>query len=59
MQCKDCNVFEGTEGIMGVCKKHKPDRVVTTTGVGVEQSSEIVNGWPVVNGERQTCGDFE
>jgi len=57
-QCKTCNVYH-IEGNHAVCKKKRPDRVVKIHSVGVEQSSEIVNGWPVVDGEADSCGDFE
>lgn len=58
-KCKECNVFEATEGTKGVCKKAKIQRVVTEHSHGSESTAEIVNGWPVTDGENQACGDLE
>lgn len=57
--CVECNAYVVIDGSTGKCKKRKPERHMDTHSVGVESSTDIVNGWPVVNGAESACGDFE
>ena len=57
--CNECNAYEAIDGSTGKCKKAKAERHMSLQSVGVESSTSVVNGWPVVDGNGTACGDFE
>ena len=57
--CNQCNAYDEIDETKGYCKKHKPDRRMRTESIGVESTSVVVNGWPIVMGHVNACGDFE
>lgn len=55
--CRECAFYIAIDESEGNCKCKRIERHV----IPMENHSgakEVVNGWPVTNGDNATCGDF-
>lgn len=57
--CNQCNAHDPIDETKGHCKKHRATRRMKIASMGTESSAVPVNGWPIVMGHVNACGDFE
>jgi glutamate mutase epsilon subunit len=54
--CNECDNYDPIDGSSGKCKYHEAERHVVEID---SHSTEVLNGWPIVNGNEQACRNFE
>jgi hypothetical protein len=56
MLCRDCGAYDPIDSTKGKCKRNHVERhVVSSEG----HTGDIINGWPIVEGDEQACTEIE
>lgn len=53
--CGECDFYDSINGDKGNCKHSEAQRLIVPKE---SHLMEIINGWPVVNVDEKSCGEF-
>jgi len=52
--CRGCAYYHGLDALTGECKVRHAERHVVGLGT---HSKDIIDGWPIVKGDSECCGE--
>lgn len=54
--CSDCTAYDPIDESTGKCKRRRAERhIIPNSG----NDKEVINGWPIVNGNETQCVEHE